>query len=296
MVGLSYTTVNFGTSPGSTMSDQDQGRDNKAHWNEQSRRWTATAPKGKAPDDNFNQMIIAEAGIRPGEAVLDIASGTGNPAVSIALAMDGKGSVTCTDLMPRMLEAVHERAENLSLSIMRYVGADMLALPFAESSFDCVTCRFGLMFPGDRVAAAREVLRVLKPGGRVAYMVWGPYEENPPFVVPRRAVAKFLGTDEGPVPPRHSLGDSGALADILKGAGFDRVEERELRYRNRVEDAADYVSRGLKRSFAKQVEGLSEDRFAALCDAVVESWAPYLEEGILQVPNFARLGLGFRAA
>jgi SAM-dependent methyltransferase len=276
------------------MSDQDQGRDNKAHWNDQSRRWTATAPKGKAADDTFNQMIIAEAGIRPGEAVLDIASGTGNPAVSIALSMDGKGSVTCTDLMPRMLEAARVRAENLSLSIMRFVGADMLSLPFAEGVFDCATCRFGLMFPGDRVAAAREVLRVLKPGGRVAYMVWGPYEENPPFVVPRRTVAKFLGADEGPVPPRHVLGAAGAIGDVLRGAGFDRVEERELRYLNRIEDAADYVSRGLKRSFAKQVEGLAEDRFAALCDAVLDAWAPYFQDGVLQVPNCARLGLGFR--
>jgi len=277
------------------MADQDQGRDNRSHWQDQSRRWTATAPKGKAPDDTFNQMIIAAAGIQPGEDVLDIASGTGNPAVSIALSMEGKGSVTCTDLTPAMLEAVQTRAENLSLSIMRCVSADMLALPFADASFDCVTCRFGLMFPGDRVAAAREALRVLRPGGRVAYVVWGPYAENPPFVVPRRAVANFLGSDEGPEPPRHVLGASGALADILRNAGFDPVEEKELRYRNRVEDAVDYVTRGLKRSFAKQVDSLSEDRFTALRDAVLAAWAPYFEDGILQVPNFARLGLGFRA-
>jgi hypothetical protein len=73
------------------------------------------------------------------------------------------------------------------------------------------------------------------------------------------------------------------------------VEERELRYLNQVEDAADYVSRGLKRSFAKQVEGLAEDAFAALCEAVLDAWAPYVKHGVLQVPNFARLGLGFRA-
>lgn len=277
------------------MTDETGRQENRAHWREQSARWTEAAPQGRSADDTFNQMMIAHAEIRPGEAVLDLASGTGNPAVSIALAMDGRGSVTCTDLTAAMLEAARVRAHNLALDVMGFASADMVSLPFADGSFDCVTCRFGLMFPGDRVAAAREALRVLGPGGRAAYLVWGPYEENPAFFVPRRAVARFFGEDEGPVPSRHVLGAAGALAQILEDAGFERVEERELRYRNRVEDAEDYVTRGLKRSFAKQVAGLAPQEFDALRAAVLDAWEPYIEDGVLRVPNFARLGLGYRA-
>lgn len=266
------------------------------HWRERSQTWARSAPQGKSQDDTFNQMIIAEAGIHPGEAVLDIASGTGNPAVSIALALDGQGSVTCCDLEPAMLATARGRAANLSLSIMRFVAADMTRLPFADASFDCVTCRFGLMFPKDKIAAAREVLRVLRPGGRVAYVVWDSYEANPPFVVPRRAVAKFFDEDEGGVPSRHSMSAPGTLRGILEGAGFLRAEERELRYRNRVEDPRDYVAKGLQRSFTGKVEGLAPERIAALEAALLDAWRPYMEGDILQVPNCARLGLGWKKA
>ncbi len=271
---------------------------NRDAWQERSRSWAASAAQGRSADDTFNQMVVAEAGIRPGEDVLDTASGTGNPAVTIALSMDGAGSVTCSDFTPRMLETARGRAQNLSLAIMRFAACDMTALAFANETFDCVTCRFGLMSVDKdrRVLAAREALRVLRPGGRVVYVVWGAYEENPPFVVPRRTVARFLGEDEGKPPGRHSMSAPGTLTAILDAAGFARSEERELRYRNRVENPQEYVKKGLTRSFAEQVEGLSAERRAALERAVLEAWQPHMEGGVLQVPNYARLGIGWKRA
>ncbi len=66
----------------------------KDSWKERGARWAATAARGRSADDSFNRMIIAQAAIRPGDDVLDIASGTGDPAITIALALDGEGSVT----------------------------------------------------------------------------------------------------------------------------------------------------------------------------------------------------------
>ncbi len=265
-------------------------------WEERSRHWAKAAPQGKSQDDTFNQMIIAEARIRPGEQVLDIATGGGNPAVSIALSMDGRGSITCTDLTTGMLETARGRADNLGLSIMRFATADMVALPFPDGTFDVVTCRFGIMFPDDKVAAAKEVLRVLKPGGRVVYVVWGPYEDNPPFHVPRRTVAAFLGEEEGPVPGRHSMSASGTLKAILDGAGFIRTEERDLCYDNVVADLDAYVAGGLKRSFAKKVETMTEAEFDRLKRTVMEAWKPFERDGAVHVPNCARLAIGWKPA
>lgn len=264
-------------------------------WAERSAAWAKTTAQGVSQDDSFNQMIIAETGITPGEAVLDIAGGSGNPAVSIALSMAGDGKVVCTDLTPAMLETARGRADNLELSILQFAAADMISLPFPGASFDCVTCRFGIMFPEDKIAAAREALRVLKPGGRIAYVVWGPYEENPAFFMPRRTVAAFFGEEEGAIPDRHSMSAAGTLRDILDGAGVTRTEERDLSYKNAVSDSDQYVTNGLKRSFAKKIEGLNADAFDRLKQTLLDAWAPYVEEGQLRVPNFARMGLGWKS-
>jgi len=127
-------------------------------------------------------------------------------------------------------------------------------------------------------------------------VVWGPYEENPPFYVPRRAVAGHLGIEEGPVPSRHSMSAPGTLKDILVNAGFEKVEERALRYKNQVDDIDDYVTRNLKRSFVKETENLSDTEFDSLKQALLAAWEPYVEEGVLQVPNYARLGIGWKSA
>lgn len=264
------------------------------HWKDRSAAWTATAAEGQSTDDGFNRMIIEHAAIAPGDSVLDIGSGTGDPAISIGLALKGSGGVVACDLTPDMLVHTRGRAGNVGLNVIDYAAADMMALPFADDSFDCVTCRFGLMFPADRIAAAREALRVLRPGGRVAYVVWGPYEENPPFFVLRRAIADAVGEAEGPPSQRHSLGQPGQLLRILDAAGFSNTEERELRYRRPVDDLDDYVGRGLRRGYPDLLDRLDEAARAAMMEKLRGAFEPYRDGGTVFMPNYARLGLGWK--
>lgn len=277
----------------SVIDDQNQiGRD---HWKNRSAGWAATAAKGLSTDDTLNQRLIENLNILPGEEVLDLGSGTGDPAISIGLALDGTGAITACDLTPEMLATARGRADNVGLSVIRFAAADMAALTFANDSFDCITCRFGLMFPEDKVAAASEARRVLKPGGRVGYMVWGPYDENPPFFVIRRALATALGEDEGPVPHRHSLSAPGQLTEILTAAGFQRVEEREVRYKRPVDDLEDYISRALIRGYADTVSKLTDAERDPLMETLRAAFDPYREDGKVFMPNSARLGIGWKA-
>ena len=128
------------------MEDQNQvGRD---HWKGRSTAWVATAAKSHSTDDTLNQLLIEHLQIQPGEHVLDIASGTGDPAISIGLTLEGAGSITACDLTPEMLNTARSRSENIGLSTIRFAAAEMEALPFLDNAFDCVTCRFGPDVPG----------------------------------------------------------------------------------------------------------------------------------------------------
>lgn len=273
----------------------DQNQLGAAHWRGRSAGWTATAATGLSTDDTFNRMIIENAALRPGERVLDLGSGTGDPAISIGLMLGDAGRISACDLTFEMLSHTRLRAANVGIDRMDFAAADMMALPYADESFDAVTCRFGLMFPADRIAAAAEALRVLRPGGRAAYVVWGPYEENPPFFVLRRAMAAVLGREEGPPPQRHCLGAPGLVAEILEAAGFAEVEERELRYRRRVDDLDDYIDRGLRRGYIEILDRLTPAEQAELVAELRETFEPWREDGTVLMPNSARLGLGYRA-
>ena len=112
--------------------------------------------KGLAQDDTLNQILISEAGIKPGQNILNIASGSGNPAVSAAILMNGEGTITLTDLSEGMLKNARDRANTLNIKNMRYCTADMNRLPFPNDEFDLASCRFGIMFPENKKSCFRS--------------------------------------------------------------------------------------------------------------------------------------------
>ncbi|RQO80690.1 class I SAM-dependent methyltransferase [Acidovorax sp. FJL06] len=111
------------------------------------------------------------------DVVLDVAAGTGEPGLTIAARIP-QGRVVITDLAANMLEIAGENAQRRGLSNVETRVCDVCALPFADQSFDAISCRFGFMFFPDMALAAREMARVLKPGGRVATAVWNVAEKN----------------------------------------------------------------------------------------------------------------------
>lgn len=115
-------------------------------------------------------VVTRAAGVQPGDAVLDVACGTGNAAIQAAQA---GGRVTGVDLTPDLFDAARRRAEAAGVEI-ELVEGDAEALPFEDSSFDVVLSTFGAMFAPRHQVTADEIVRVLRPGGRIALAAWDP--------------------------------------------------------------------------------------------------------------------------
>jgi len=176
------------------------------------------------------EAILEAAQLRPGLRVLDLASGVGDPALSIAAKVAPSGRVTASDLGPGMISLAEELAHKQGLTNIEFLEANAESLPFADESYDVLTCRFGVMFFPDLHKALRECLRVLKPGGRAAFVAWG-IQEQPFFATTGGIVMKHVPVPPPPPDPdgpsRSMFGERGRLRRALEAAGFQNVNEED---------------------------------------------------------------------
>ena len=186
-------------------------------------KWKA---KSAAMGRNVTEALVEYADPRPEMRILDLASGTGEPAITLASRMGGTGQITALDLSPDLLAIAAERARQRGLSNVLTQQGNAEQLPFAENAFDLATSRFGVMFFADIERALRELYRVLRPGARACFAVWGP-KEQPYFAstigIVHRHVGGTLLAPGGPDPFRFA--EPGSLTDVLQRAGFANLHE-----------------------------------------------------------------------
>jgi SAM-dependent methyltransferase len=203
----------------------------RAAWGEAASGWRKWWRVFEAAAQPLNERIVDLAGVKAGHAVLDVATGIGEPALTAAKRTGPKGSVVASDFAAGMLEVGRERAKELGLSNVKFVEADAETLAVEAGPFDAATCRWALMLMPDPRAACAGVRKALKPGARFAAAVWAE-AENVPFI----AIPQSIAAREGnfPPPPPGSpgpfvLGAPGALEKVFAGAGFEDVRAETFR-------------------------------------------------------------------
>jgi SAM-dependent methyltransferase len=181
--------------------------------------------KSAAMGRPVTEALVAYAQPKSGMKVLDLASGTGEPAITLALQVGPAGHVTALDLSAELLEIASKRARSRGLNNFSIHQGDAHSLPFPDNSFDLATSRFGVMFFRNPVTALQELRRVLRPGARACFLAWGafdqPYWRSTMGVVHRHIGGPLLAP--GADPFRYA--EPGSLSAVLRGAGFHSVEE-----------------------------------------------------------------------
>ena len=176
-------------------------------------------------------LLLEQAGVKPGEALLDVACGTGSVTRRAAARTGDSGRVTGCDLSSAMLAVALSKPQAEGSAPIDYVECPADALAVADAAYDVATCQQGLQFFADRQRALREMRRALRPGGRLALAVWCAIDECPPFAGLAAAVAKVLGEQAAVGYRNGPWGLARAdLAALVEQAGFTdvRVDRRQL--------------------------------------------------------------------
>lgn len=179
----------------------------------------------------FRVEVVKRLKARRGERILDMGTGPGEPAMTLAHKVGPTGKVTGVDLSETMISLAQERARALSLDNVEFRSMDCSALTLPESSFDAATCCFGFQIFTGPEAAAREVHRVLRPGGRIGVCVWSTGDKVPLLHALVEPMMEHAEPDEtGYLPTPYETGGPGEMIAFLSSAGFRAgVESRVQR-------------------------------------------------------------------
>jgi SAM-dependent methyltransferase len=211
---------------------QEQAKNILEQWRESALYWEKHAEIVHTMFAPITSAMIDAAGIRESHSVLDLAGGVGEPSLTIAETVGPSGSVTFTDAVEQMLAAAARQARKRAPMNISFCQCLADSLPFENESFDVVVCRLGVMLFPHPEAATMEMLRVLKPDGRLTVAVWASSEANPFFRVVTDVISRYLDSppEDPEAPGAFRFAERGKLARLLEGAGAIDISEHLLKF------------------------------------------------------------------
>jgi len=224
--------------------------------------WNAAAPGWKKYGKDMHrwmtpvsEQLIRSAGISYGQTVLDVATGTGEPALTIAKIVGRNGKVIGVDLSPEMLEVAKQEAASQDLTNVldfQVVKDESLSM-FSDNTFDSLVCRNGLMFMPDPVKALKAFLRVLKPRGRASVTVWGSPDKSPVMSIVMKTISKHVPdmsqrlAEPSPGTPggAFSIASADTLREYFLKAGFSNFNAEKIEVTIAQTDTAEQFWEGM---------------------------------------------------
>ncbi|HEX2054761.1 MAG TPA: methyltransferase domain-containing protein [Actinomycetota bacterium] len=227
-------------------------------------RWTPTLQSWLGP---ATELMLDLAGVGPGDRILDIAAGAGEPAMTAAKRVGSTGSVLATDISSNILAYAQRAASAQGLTNLQTRVMDGEHLEVPDAAFDAVLSRLGLIYFPDRQRALAEIRRVLVSGGRIAAMVYATAENNQFFSIPIGIIRRRaqLPPPAPGQPGPFSLGGAGVLEAAYRQAGFREIAIRTVAAPLRMASAEEYVR------FARESFGALHQMLAGVTEAEREA-------------------------
>jgi enediyne biosynthesis protein CalE5 len=205
-------------------SSQRQGWNSAASgW----KNWWQVIEKGA---QKINDRLIELAKIKPGDKVLDLATGIGEPAVTVAKVVGSQGQVLAVDISDQMLAIARERAASLGLQVViEFKESDIESLNLPPLSFDAVLCRWGLMFLPNLDSTLTNIFNALKNGGRFGAAVWSLQSKVPAIGFPMSIIMRELDVSNPNIYASASASASASAAGNRVLGPFSLADERILK-------------------------------------------------------------------
>ncbi len=209
----------------STIDPNEQRARSREGWESAASGWGKNADRLREWGMPVSVAMVEALALAPGERVLELAAGPGDTGFMAAGRIAPGGALICSDGSEAMLEVARRRAEQAGLENVEFRQLELEWIDLQTATVDAVLCRWGIMLIVDPPASAREIRRVLRPGGHATLAVWDVPERNPWTTIPGRAMIA-LGHAEAPDPDgpgMFALAGEGRLTELLEGAGFAEI-------------------------------------------------------------------------
>jgi ubiquinone/menaquinone biosynthesis C-methylase UbiE len=252
-------------------------------WSDVAEGWRKNDELLRRTAEPVTQRMLELAAISEGNWVLDIASGTGEPAIPAALRVGPSGKVIGTDLAENMLAVARDKAKQQRVDNIEFHCVDGETLPFEPDTFHAATIRWGLMFMPDPVSCLRLAHSVLKENSRVVVSCWAEPERNPFFTHIMSILGQFMELPQLPAgtPGVFAFADPNRLVNVIHESGFQDVEIEDLSVDMVVADSGEEywkIMEGLAGPIVQLMKQLDKETKAKFSQAVIDS-ANALKQG-----------------
>jgi len=258
-------------------------QDNQPDWDKIAEKFDIWLPQLAPVGESLLEALDAQ----PGDNIIDLGSGTGEPALTLARRMNGHIQITGIDAADGMVKVAQKKVTSERLAGITFTTMPAEKIDFEDNNFDRALCRFGVMLFEDPLQGLKEMHRVLKPGGRFALAVWSTPETMRTLYWSYEVFKHRIEEDyHPPLAKVTSLGAPGIMDQLLREAGFTEFAVDPKTFHYQFESFKDYWDAVEASDILKmQYDALPENQRDDIRDEVGRFAKDFIKDGVLTIPH-----------